>query len=333
VEGAEAVRRLAESLTADDLLVCMISGGGSALMPLPVDGVTLEELQATTGLLLRAGANIQELNCVRKHLDQLKGGRLARLAVPAQVVALVLSDVCGDPLDVIASGPLSPDPTTFADAVTVLRTRNLWEAIPDAVRDHLNRGLAGFADESPKEGDPCFGHVDVQVIGNNRIAAEAARREAERRGYFTRLLSTTITGEAREVGRVLGALGREMQRSGEPLGTPGCLVAAGETTVTVRGQGRGGRNQELALGAALEMVGVDGIAMGSIGTDGIDGPTDAAGALVDGSTIPRARAAGLDPADAFARNDVYPFLRTLDELVFTGPTGTNVMDIQVVMVL
>jgi len=332
VEGAAAIHRLTEGLGKDDLLLCLISGGGSALMTLPADGITLEHVRVTTDLLLRAGATIQELNCVRKHLDRLKGGRLARIASPARVLALVLSDVIGDPLDVIASGPLSPDPTTFANAVQVLNERQLWAGIPAPVRSHLERGLRGDADESPKEGDDAFRSVEVHLVGNNRIAAEAARREAERRGYQTRLLSTSLTGEAREVGRVLAALGREMRRSGEPLGVPGCLIAAGETTVTVLGKGKGGRNQELALSAAIELIGEQGIFVGSIGTDGIDGPTDAAGAVTDGATVARAREAGFDPVDVLARNDAYTLLHALDELIVTGPTGTNVMDVQVVLV-
>lgn len=332
VEGAHQVLRMAEGLSEDDVLLCLISGGGSALMTLPPEGVTLDEVRVTTDLLLRAGATIQELNCVRKHLDRLKGGRLARVTAPARAVALVLSDVCGDPLDVIASGPLSPDPTTFETAVHVLTAHDLWEQIPASVRHHLERGLEGEEEESPTDSDPVFGMVDVRVVGNNRLAAEATRREAERLGYRTLLLSTSIAGEAREVGRVLAAIGREVLASGEPLPPPCCLVAAGETTVTVKGDGRGGRNQELALGGALELQGERGIVLASLGTDGVDGPTDAAGAIVDGSTIQRALEQGLDPLDTLARNDAYSFLQALGELIVTGPTGTNVMDIQIVMV-
>lgn len=332
VEGAQAILDLACELTETETVVCVISGGGSALMTLPPEGITLDEVQLTTNLLLRAGATIQELNCVRKHLDRLKGGRLARAAAPARVIALVLSDVIGDPLDVIASGPLSPDPTTFAQAEDVLRSRGLWDRLPESVRAYLQAGLEGATEESPKPGDSAFDTVEVHLVGNNRIAAEAVRREAERRGYATRLLATSLSGEAREVGRVLAAMGREMRRSGEPLTVPGCLVAAGETTVTVHGDGRGGRNQELALSAAVEIAGDAGIVVGSIGTDGIDGPTDAAGALVDGNTVSRAAARHLDIRDALERNDAYPLLREVGDLVMTGPTGTNVMDIQIVLV-
>jgi hydroxypyruvate reductase len=342
VRGARDVLALAEGLVEGDLLLCLISGGGSALMTLPPDGVPLADLQATTGALLRAGAPIRELNTVRKHLDRLKGGRLARAAAPARVLALVLSDVVGDPLDVIASGPVSPDPSTFADAVAVLERRRLWPTgVPASVRAHLERGLRGEAEESPGPGDPAFSHVETHVVGSNRLAAEAARREAERRGYRTLLLSTVVTGEAREVGRVLAGLGTEALRSGSPLAPPACLVAAGETTVTVTGAGRGGRNQEVALGAALALddlwseaaaAEADRVLVFAAGTDGIDGPTDAAGAIATVATCARARAAGLDPRRALADNDAYPFFSTLGDLVVTGPTGTNVMDLMLVLV-
>lgn len=332
VEGAAAIHDMASSLGADDLLLCLISGGGSALMTLPPEGISLEHVRQTTDLLLRAGATIQELNCVRKHLDRLKGGRLARAAAPARVLALVLSDVIGDPLDVIASGPVSPDSTTFGDAIRILEARGLWNRIPGAVRDYLERGGRGAVEESPKPNDPAFDSVEVQLVGNNRIAAAAAVREAEQRGYSAMVLSTSLMGEAREVGRVLAAIGREIKQSGQPLRPPACIVAAGETTVTVVGDGRGGRNQELTLGAAIEIAGVSGIVVGSVGTDGIDGPTDAAGAVVDGTTVERARDAGFDARAGLARNDSYAVLQAARDLIVTGPTGTNVMDIQVVLV-
>lgn len=332
VEGAEAIRRLAAAAGEGDLLLALISGGGSALMTLPPEGVARAEVGETTGALLRAGATIGELNCVRKHLDRLKGGRLAREARPARVLALVLSDVVGDPLDVIASGPVSPDPTTFAGAIEVLERRRVWAGAPPAVRRHLEAGRRGKVPESPKPGDPCFAGVEVDVVGSNRMAAAAAREEATRRGYATLLLSTRVTGEAREVGRVLAAIGREAAASGNPLPPPACLVAAGETTVTVIGGGRGGRNQEVALGAALALAGASGVLVAAAGTDGIDGPTDAAGALAAGDTVARAREAGLDPDRALADNDAYPLFAALGDLVTTGPTGTNVMDLYLVLV-
>ena len=330
VAGGRAVLELAGRLGADDLLLCLISGGGSALATQPPEGVSLADVQATTGALLRAGATIGELNAVRKHLDRLKGGRLARAAAPAHTLALVLSDVVGDPLDVIASGPVSPDPSTFLEAVETLRLLGVWDGTPPAVRSHLEAGLRGEVEESPKPGDPCFERVRVEIVGNNRLAAGAAVAEAERRGYAARLYSTEVTGEAREVGRELARQALLVRAAVSPA-EPGCLVAAGETTVTVTGPGRGGRNQELALGAAGALAGEAGILLASAGTDGIDGPTDAAGALADGTTASRAAGLGLEPEAALAANDAYPFFQALGDLVVTGPTGTNVMDVQVVL--
>ena len=332
VEGSQAVLELASECSREDLLLCLISGGASALMTLPPRGVSLEAVQQTTDLLLQSGATIQELNCVRKHLDRLKGGRLARAGAPARVVALVLSDVVGDPPEVIASGPVSADPTTFVDAISVLEARDVWDAVPSSVQRHLLRGKEGVEEESPKEGDPGLGRVDWRLVGNNGMAVDAAREAAEALGFHTGILSTLLTGEAREVGRVLAAAGQEMRRSGEPVPLPGCLLGAGETTVSVVGSGRGGRNQELALGAALALEGEEGILVASLGTDGVDGPTDAAGAVVDGSTVSRARKRGLDPRDALARNDSNPLFASLGDLLLTGPTGTNVMDLHLVLV-
>ncbi len=333
VAGATAIRRLATSLGGDEVLLCLISGGGSALMTLPDKELSLGDLQTASDTLLCTGVTIHELNCVRKHLDQLKGGRLAVAAAPARVVALVLSDVVGDPLEVIASGPVTPDPTTYADALTVLRNHELSRTIPEAVRSHLERGVRGELSETPKVGHPAFARTRVHIIGNNRLAAEAALAKAQRLGYRTLLLSTVLTGEAREVGRVLAALGLEVLRSDQPLPAPALLLAAGETTVTVRGSGRGGRNQEVALGAAFALDDAgENIVVASFGTDGIDGPTDAAGAFGWGSTIRRARALGLDPCESLAENDAYPLFEALGDLILTGPTGTNVMDLLLVLV-
>ena len=346
VDGARAIFDLAEKLNEDDLLLTLVSGGGSALMTLPPAGVPLAAVRATTDALLRAGADIRQLNTVRKHLDRLKGGRLARAAHPARTVALLLSDVVGDRLETIASGPVSADPTTYADALRVLEELGLADQIPGTVREHLERGRDGQIDESPKPGDPVFEHVDPHVVGDNRLAADAARSEAERRGYQGLVLSTVVTGEAREVGRVLGGIGAEILASGTPLAVPACVIAGGETTVTVAGKGKGGRNQEVALGAALALdelrnldEGLDGgsdpgdrILLVAAGTDGIDGPTDAAGAIATADTVKRAQALGLDPRRALADNDAHPFFDTLGDLVRTGPTGTNVMDLTLVLV-
>lgn len=330
--GAEAIRRLASSLDVGDELFVLISGGGSALVTLPPDGVALEDVQTTTRQLLRAGATIQELNTVRKHLDGLKGGRLARTAFPARVEALVLSDVVGDPLDVIASGPVTPDPTTFGDVDTILRRYGLWNSLPGAVRRHFEAGLSGATEESPAAWDACFATVSARVLGNNRLAAQAALQEAQRRGFNTLLLTTELVGEARQAGGFLAAVAREIRHSDQPIAVPACVLAAGETTVTVTGDGLGGRNQELALGAALDIAEIPGVLVAGFGTDGIDGPTDAAGAFATGETLGRASALGLDAADFLARNDAYGFFSRLDDLITTGPTGTNVMDLSLILV-
>ena len=325
--AAEEIVRLARGAGADDLVLCLISGGGSALAPLPVAGVSLGEKQAVTRLLLEAGATINELNAVRKHLSALKGGQLARAACPAPVVALLLSDVIGDPLDVIASGPTAPDPTTFGDALAVLDRFGLRERVPPSVRRHLERGAAGAVPETPKPGDPVFEGVTNRVIGNNALVTDAALAAARRLGYPPLLLTSQLQGEAREAARVLAAVVAEAMRSGQPVGRPACLVAAGETTVTVRGPGKGGRCQEFCLALAPALAVLPGAVVLAAGTDGSDGPTDAAGAVVDWTTLERARAKGLDPRAALAANDAYHFFAPLGDLVVTGPTGTNLLDL------
>jgi hydroxypyruvate reductase len=289
-------------------------------MTLPAEPLRLADLRAVTAALLEAGAPIGELNTVRKHLEVLKGGGLARAAAPASVRALILSDVVGDPLDVIASGPVSPDPTTFEDAMAVLRDRGVWSRVPASVKSHLEAGAAGAIPDTPDAADALFRDVSVSVIGNAARAAEAAAAEAARLGYRATVESVTVTGEAREVGARLGAVAQ-----GLPTGE--CRILAGETTVTVTGDGRGGRNQEAALSAAEALAGREDALVFSVGTDGVDGPTDAAGAWVTGRTLGRATALGLDPRVALDRNDSYTFFRAMDDLVITGPTGTNVMDL------
>ncbi|HOT91899.1 MAG TPA: glycerate kinase [Anaerolineae bacterium] len=329
--GAESIVALLETTTARDRLLVLLSGGASALLPAPVAGVSLADLQTVTDALLRAGATIGEINAVRKHLSRLGGGQLARLAHPAPVVALILSDVVGDPPDVIASGPTAPDPTTYATAATVLARYHLADAMPHPVREHLEQGIAGRIAETPKPDDPLFNNVTNIIIGSNRIAALAAVAEAERLGYHSLLLTTFMEGEAREVAKVTAALAKSVCAYGEPLHPPACLVWGGETTVTVRGHGKGGRNQELALAAALALEGWPGVGLLALATDGTDGPTDAAGAMIDGQTMSRARAAGWDPAAALADNNAYPLLDAVGALLRTGPTGTNVNDIVVLL--
>jgi hydroxypyruvate reductase len=313
--------------TASDLVICVISGGGSALLTLPVDGISLDDLQRTTDALLRSGATINQINVVRKHLDVVKGGGLARLAAPAQLLTLVLSDVVGNPLDAIASGPTVGDTSTFADAVRVFDQYGLWSDLPEAVVARIRRGAAGELADTPKPGDPLFANSQTVVVGSNLLACEAAARAASEAGCHTLVLTTFVEGEAREAGRVLAGVLREVDASGHPLSRPACIVAGGETTVTIRGAGKGGRNQELALSAAFGLRGLERVLLASIGTDGSDGPTDAAGAWVDGSTLARAAAAGLDPSASLAANDSYTFFDTLGGLIRTGPTQTNVNDL------
>jgi len=294
---------------------------------LPVEGITLADVQRLTDALLRCGATINELNAVRKHLDRVKGGGLARLAHPATIVSLILSDVVGNPLDVIASGPTAPDSSTFAQAWGVLEKYGVVDQSPRAIVEHLRRGAAGLIPDTPKVGDPVFAATHNLVIGSNQVAARAAVAKAQELGFHTLLLSTYVQGEAREVGQVFAAIARQMADTGEPLPRPGLVVAGGETTVTVRGAGRGGRNQELALAAALSLEGLSDVAVVTLATDGSDGPTDAAGALADGTTVQRARSRGLDPTRYLADNDSYSFFQALGDLLITGPTNTNVNDL------
>jgi hydroxypyruvate reductase len=324
-----------ESVTADDLVVCVISGGGSALMTLPAEGITLSDLQHTTDALLRSGATINEINVVRKHLDTIKGGGLARHAAPAQVVTLILSDVIGNPLDAIASGPTVPDTSTFGDAVGVFDRYGLWSGVPSAVVQRIRDGAAGMWPETPKPGDRLFARMHTVIVSSNLQACEAAATAARALGLQSMILTTYVEGEAREAGRVLAGVLREVDASGHPLARPCCVVAGGETTVTVRGQGQGGRNQELALAAAAPLRGLRDVLLASVGTDGSDGPTDAAGAWVDGATWDRAAALGLDAGAALATNDSYAFFDALGRsgsgsevsLIRTGPTNTNVNDL------
>ena len=325
VQAARRMLALAEDCGADDLFLVLISGGGSSLCADFEPPVTLADAQQTFRLLLESGADIHQINTVRKHLSRIGGGRLARAAAPADVLALVISDVVGDDLSVIASGPTVPDPTTFAEAIAVLRRYDLWHRVPDSVRVRLEAGVTDPSLETPKPADPRFARVVTRLIGTNRRALEAAADEARQRGYSVRIVTDRLTGEAREVGPRLVTALRDVRED-----RPVCLLWGGETTVTVRGNGRGGRNQELALAAALAMEDWDaGAVLLSGGTDGRDGPTDAAGAWATPGTAPRARACGMDPRAYLDNNDAYTFFEALEQLLFTGPTHTNVMDVQV----
>ncbi len=330
-EGSLAAARAIQGLLSEsgesDLVICLISGGGSALMTDPQPGITLQDLQTLTGLLLESGARIDEINTIRKHLDRVKGGGLARAAAPASLAALVLSDVVGNPLDMIASGPTVPDPTTFEEAWDILKRYALLDKLPEPIAQHLQAGLEGGVPETPKAGDVIFQRSATVVVGSNLSAARAGVKAAAAAGFQSQLLTTYLQGEAQAAGRFLGSVLRQMAASGDPLACPACLIAGGETTVVVRGDGLGGRNLEVALGAAQEIAELSDVVFISLATDGEDGPTDAAGAVVTGETLSKARTLGLDAADFLRRNDSYHFFEPLDALIRIGPTGTNVNDL------
>lgn len=328
LRGAERIAAIAREAAEGDLVVCLISGGASALLPLPAPPITLDEKQKLTRLMLECGANIHEINCLRKHVSMVKGGQLARLAYPARVLALVLSDVIGDDLDVIGSGPTVPDRSTFDDVSRVLSKYNLWSKAPPSIADRILKAEV----ETPKPGDAIFERVENRVVGSNRLAVNAAADKARELGYTPLVLSTFVEGETREVARMHAAIGREIAASGQPLAAPCCVITGGETTVTIRGKGVGGRNQEFALAAAMDLEGLRNVTVLSGGTDGTDGPTDAAGAIADETTAQRARALQMKPAEYLANNDSYSFFSELGDLVKTGPTKTNVMDVRLVLV-
>ncbi len=332
LSGAAEIVSLIDRARPQDLVICLISGGGSALLELPVEGISLEDLRATTDALLRSGATINELNTLRKHLSQVKGGQLARRS-SAPILSLILSDVIGSPLDTIASGPTAPDSTTFADALDVIERRGVRARIPAGVLEHIERGVRGEIPETPKADDAVFARVQNVVIADGALACDAALAAAQARGLHTLLLSTFVQGEAREVAKLFAAIAKEIAASGHPVARPAGVLAGGETTVTVRGSGKGGRNQELALAAALELAGMPNVLLLSGGTDGTDGPTDAAGALADGTTVARALARGMDPRAFLENNDAYHFFEPLGDLIVTGPTNTNVNDIMLLLVV
>jgi glycerate 2-kinase len=332
IEGAEEILALVQAAGERDLVLCLISGGGSALMVSPAAGINLEDKQAVTRLLLACGADIHEINTIRKHLSRIKGGGLAGLAYPATLVSLILSDVVGDDLNVIASGPTVPDTSTFRDAHQICQQYGIWNQVPASVRKRLGAGLQGDIPETPKAGDRIFKETYSQLVGTNMQALAAAAVKARELGYAAMVLSSTIQGEAREAAKVLAGVARDVRESGTPIAPPACILCGGETTVTIRGPGRGGRCQEFALSAACAIENLDDVVILAVGTDGNDGPTDAAGAIVDGGTLARAAESGLDPQDHLDRNDAYHFFEPLQDLLVIGPTGTNVMDVYMVMV-
>jgi glycerate-2-kinase len=346
IRGTIRIIELLKSADTGTLVICLLSGGGSALMPAPGEGITLAEKQVVTHLLLAAGASIEEINAVRKHLSLLKGGGMARLAAPARLHVLILSDVIGDRLDTIASGPAVADPTTFGDCVEIAKRYGILDSLPASVRDHLERGVRGEAPETAKAGEHVLDGSRNTLIGNNRMSVDAARRAAERMGYHTLVLSTVIEGEAREIGTFFGAVASEIHHSGNPIPIPACVIGGGETTVTLRGSGftphvrahagtpsgKGGRNQEMALKCASCIAGLPETVFLSGGTDGTDGPTDAAGGVVDGETMQAGKEKNLEIHAFLAENDSYCYLERVGGLLMTGPTGTNVMDIHILLV-
>jgi hydroxypyruvate reductase len=332
ISGARDIQDRLRDLTNRDLVFCVLSGGASALMTLPAENISLEDLQATTQLLLRAGASIDQINIIRKHIDLIKGGGLAHMAGQATLVSLVLSDVVGDDLSVIASGPTAPDRSTFADAWQVLEQHDLIDQFPLSTRNQLALGKAKRIPDTPKPGDPLFANDQIVIIGSNRLAAEAAETLAKKLNFNTLLLSTFVQGEAREVAKVAAALAKEIIASGRPVKRPACLIWGGETTVAVKRHGLGGRNQELALAAAIAIDGLPNVLIEALATDGTDGPTDAAGAIATGETLSRARDLKLDTRAYLANNDAYHFFQPLDDLIITGPTGTNVNDLLFLLV-
>ncbi len=327
IKATEEALEMLRGLKEDDLVIILISGGGSALFIKPVNGISLKDKMETTSLLLKAGADIFELNTVRKKLSRVKGGRLAEMVYPAKAVSFILSDVLGDRPDMIASGPTVADPTTTMDAVRVLRKYNLLLKVPEAVR----RYLLEHRDEAGMGKKDIHRRVENIIIGSNSIALDAALKEASSRGLKAEIIDRSLHGEARDAGRRLAEVAIKRQRE-KNSDSYLCLLSGGETTVTVTGSGRGGRNTELALSFAIAINGINGISMLSAGTDGTDGPTDAAGAIVDGGTVLRGITKGLDPRVYLDNNDSYTFLKETGDLFITGPTGTNVMDIQIILI-
>ncbi len=333
VEGTRRMLEMTEQAEEDDLVICLISGGGSSLMPLPRGKISIADKREITDALLKCGATINEINTVRKHISDFKGGWLAKKVYPATILNLILSDVVGDPLDFIASGPTVPDSTTFGGAIKILKKYALWDKAPASIKKVLSDGEKGTIPETPKAGDEAFKKVYNVVVGNNRFASLAACEQLKTEGLNTLLLTATLEGEARHIGTMLASIASEISLSGNPIPKPAGIIAGGETTVTVIGKGLGGRNQELALAAALKIKETDGVVVASLSTDGVDGPTDAAGAIADGKTLARASKTGLTPEKYLDENNSYNFFSRLEDLIFTGSTGTNVNDISIIVVI
>ena len=332
IYGTKKIVELVSNCTEMDLVFCVISGGGSALFPSPQEGITLEQKQVTTELLLRCGADIKEINAIRKHISKVKGGQLAKIVQPATLIVLILSDVVGDPLDVIASGPTAPDETTFDDCMAILEKYDLMGKICEDVIDHLKAGVQKRIPDTPKADDPAFEKTTNVIVGSNSKAISAAKERAEKLGYNTLILSSFVEGETKDVARVHAAIAKEVLKTGNPIPKPACIISGGETTVTIKGKGLGGRNQEFVLAAAIDIQGLENVVVMSAGTDGTDGPTDAAGAIADGLTIQRAIHLQMKALDYLQNNDSYHFFEKLGDLIKTGPTNTNVMDLRLILI-
>jgi hydroxypyruvate reductase len=333
--GALQILQIAEKAKKNDLIICLTSGGGSALMPLPAPPLTISDKQETIRILLSCGAAINEINALRKHMSLIKGGRLSEAAWPATLINLIISDVVGNPLDIIASGPTVGDPSTFQDCMDIIHKYNIYDRIPKPVTEFIRNGIKKKIPETPK---PDTGMTDIfnqtlnMIVASNMEALSAAKICAESLGYNTLTLSSMIEGDTRQTANIHTAIAREIRKTGNPIPCPACILSGGETTVTLTGNGKGGRNQEFALTAAFDIADEDRMVVLSGGTDGTDGPTDAAGAIVDTSTIKKATSSGLNPACFLKNNDSYHLFQTTGDLIKTGPTGTNVMDIRIILV-
>ncbi len=332
LSGSKKIIDLAQQAGKNDLILFLISGGGSALFIQPINGISLEDKIQLTSILLASGATIYEINTIRKHISQIKGGRFAQLAYPAHLAGLVLSDVIGDDTSFIASGPITADNTTYQDCWDILDEYKIKEKIPPSILKHLEKGLKKEIDETPKKGDTIFNQIIEIIIGNNRLALNQAKKEAELQGYNTLILSSLMSGEAKELAYFQSAIAKEILASNNPIRPPACIISGGETTVTLKGNGKGGRNQELTLASAIEISTQENIVAFCAGTDGTDGPTDAAGAVADSFTIQRALKKGIDAHKYAENNDSYHFFQQLDDLIITGPTYTNVMDLYIFLV-
>jgi glycerate 2-kinase len=331
VNGVKRMLSLIGTPAKDDLVICVVSGGASSMMPFPAPGLRLSEKRQVTQTLLASGASIVETNTVRKHLSRIKGGRLAELLFPATILTLILSDVVGNRIENIGSGPTAPDPSTYADAKQVLEKYRAWDITPRPARKILENGVAGRIRETPKPGSRLFRRVFNVIIGDNSTACQAAVESLRHDGYRTRVLSTSLEGDARRAGRLISRRLWEVYRRRFSLGRPVALVIGGETTVTVRAKGKGGRNQELVLSASLGISEMTNVLIASAGTDGVDGNTDAAGAIADGTTVRRGLKRGLSPEEYLGKNASYSYFRRLGDLIKTGPTGTNVNDITIAL--